>query len=249
MDEIGHEPRRYPRLPSGPRRWLAIAGALVLVAAFAVYGVSRLGEHYGATAADPGTTPSASNAPLPQPAPSYHIIASVGAASAPTLGTVLLTCDSAIFSQDPDWQAGSLRVGSLWFIAGRTLGYVRVGRAAARAAKAAAAKGVAPTLVEMLVHVDPGAAVVMRAAAGTGPAFEFLGSPDPAGLFRGLGGARGYTFVPCPAADSVGGLTGFYDLGFSIAPGSTAAVEVWTSLSARPVWLTFREPEPGTARG
>jgi len=89
---------------------------------------------------------------------------------------------------------------------------------------------------------------VMRAAAVTRPAFQFLGSPDPAGGFRGLGGARGYTFVPCPAADSGGGMTGFYDLGFSIVPGRTAAAEVWTSPSARPVWLTFSAPEPATPR-
>jgi len=250
MDEIAQEPRHDLRLPPGPRRWLTIAGVVLLVAAVAVYGLSRLGGRHGAAAgAGPGATPSASNTPLPRT--SVRIILQAGGTSAPppaaTPGTVLVTCRSAVFSHDPGWQAGSLRVGTLWFVAGRSLGYVRVGRAAG-AATAPVAKGVVGDWVEMLVHIDPGTAVVLRAAAGTGSAFEFLGSPDPAGGFRGLDGARGYTFAPCPAADSGGGMTGFYDLGFSIVPGRTAAAEVWTTPSARPVWLMFRAPEPGTVR-
>jgi hypothetical protein len=249
MDEIGQEPRHDLRLPPGPRRWLAIAGVLLLVAAVAVYGVSRLGRGHGIAAGGPSATSSPSQTPTPRPAVSYRITLYVGATSAPLPaarpGTALVACGSAVFSQDPGWQAGSLRVGTLWFVAGRSLGYVRVGRAAS-AATAPAANRYPGDWVEMLVHVDPGAVVAMRAAAGTGLAFEFLGSPDPvSGGFRGLDGARGYTFVPCPAAASGGGLTGFYDLGFSIVPGHTAAVEVWTSPSARPVWLTFKEPEPG----
>ena len=250
MDEIGQEPGHGLRLPPGPRRWLTIAGALILVAALAVYGVSRLGGRQGDAAGGHSATPSAAHTPLALPT-FVHIVGRAGAPPAPlpagSPGTVLVACDSAVFSQDPGWQAGSLRVGTLWFIAGRRLGYVRLGRAAG-AAKAPAAKSYPGDWVEMLVHVDPGPAVVMRAAAGTAPAFQFLGSPDPAGGFRGLGGARGYTFVPCPAADSGGGMTGFYDLGFSIVPGRTAAAEVWTSPSARPVWLTFSAPEPATPR-
>lgn len=228
MDEIGQEPRHNLRLPPGPRRWLTIGGVVLLVAAVAVYGASRFGGRHGAAAGVPSATP----APPPAARP----------------GTVLVTCASAVFSQDPDWQAGSLRVGTLWFIAGRSLGYVRVGRAAGAAtAPPANQKPVPGDWVEMLVHVDPGATVVMRAAAEKGHFFEFLGSPDAAGGFQGLHGARGYTFVPCPAADEGSGLTGFYDLGFSIVQGSTAAVEVWTSPSARPVWLMFKEPVPGAA--
>jgi hypothetical protein len=223
MDEIGQEPRHDLRLPPGPRRWLTGAGVVLLVAALAVYGARTILRAQATSAPPPAATP----------------------------GTVLVTCGSAVFSHDPGWQAASLQVGTLWFVAGRSLGYVRVGRPAGAAtsptANAATPKGVVGAWVEMLVHVDPGAAVVMRAAVGTGSAFEFLGSPDPAGGFRGLDGARGYTFVPCPAADSGGGMTGFYDLGFSIVPGSTAAAEVWTSPAARPVWLMFSAPEPGTA--
>src|SRR5690348_14000281 len=40
-------------------------------------------------------------------------------------GTVLLSCDSANWGQlGPDWRAGSLRAGPLWFVDGRQLGYV-----------------------------------------------------------------------------------------------------------------------------
>jgi hypothetical protein len=99
----------------------------------------------------------------------------------------------------------------------------------------------------MLVHVDPGSEVVMRAAAGTGPYFEFLNSPNTTGDYQGFDWGSGYTFVPCsvPGPASGNGVTDFYEVGFSIVPDRTASVEVWTSPSARPVWLTFTAPGQG----
>lgn len=191
--------------------------------------------------------PTAAASPYAQ----SFIFASLGPAGTPTLepieivppsgtGTVLLTCDSVVSSRHPNWQVGSLRVGRLWLVGGRQEGYVRLGRT--RQAKGGPS-GVS-LYVQMLVHVDPGSAVVMRAAAGTRPYFEFLNSPATTGDYQGPDGGAGYTFLPCPVAGpaSGDGVTDFYDVGFSVVAGHTAAVEVWTSPSARPVWLTFSAP-------
>jgi hypothetical protein len=82
----------------------------------------------------------------------------------------------------------------------------------------------------------------MRPAAETRSYFHFWRDPgeNPGenGSYQSLGG-KGFTFAPCPAYERGGDLTYFYDVGYSLAPGRTASVEVWTSPSARPVWLTF----------
>lgn len=231
MDEIGQEPRRDFRLPPGPRRWLALAGVAALVAAVTVAGVSRLGEHRGAGASG-RTTASAS--PDSQSVIAASLVPAAGA------GTALLTCDSVVWSHPaPNWQAGSLRVGTMWLLGARQQRYARLGRTEAEPG----APGAVSRYVRMLVHVDAGSTVVMRAGTGTRPYFEFLNSPATTGDYQGPDGGSGYTFLPCPAADAGdGGMTGFYEVGFSIVPGHTAAVEVWTSPTARPVWLTFAAP-------
>jgi hypothetical protein len=243
VDEIGQEPRHDLRLPTGPRRWLTGVGVILLVAAVAAYGVGRLGGRHGAGAAGaPSATASSPVAPLAGPA---LVNLQPRQAPAAAAGTVLLTCGSVVFSNYPGWQAGSLRLGPLWLVGGRSLGFVRVGRATSAASAPSGqlptAKAVVSVVVEMLVHVDPGATVVMRAAAGAWPAFGFLNSPAGTGSFQELDGGLGYTFIPCPAADTGYG-TGFYQVGFSISPGQRASVEVWTSPLARPVWLTFAAP-------
>ena len=50
-----------------------------------------------------------------------------GGGAAP--GTVLLTCDSAVWGLPwPDWRASSLRAGALWLVGGSQLGFVHPGR-------------------------------------------------------------------------------------------------------------------------
>jgi hypothetical protein len=133
-------------------------------------------------------------------------------------------------------------VGTLWLLDARQLGYARLGHSR-QAADARPGQGGASRDVEVLVHVGAGSTVVLRAAAGASPYFEFLNSPGITGDYQGLDGGRGLTFAPCPAHDlGSGGLIALYDIGFSIVPGHTASVEVWTSPSARPVWLTFTAP-------
>jgi hypothetical protein len=239
MDEIGQGPDN-DRQRRASRSWLTTGAMICLVLVALVVAVrSASGSHPAPApaASKPAATAARSAPVVAAPAPAAQLVAAPG--------TVLLTCDSVTFSNEPDWKAGSLRVGSLWLVGGRSLGYVRDGRAASAAGapsgQAPAAKAVVSVVVQMLVHIDPGARVVMRAAAGTWPAFDFLNSPASIGDFQGLGGGLGYTFAPCPGADPGYG-TGFYDVGFAIVPGHMASVEVQASPSARPVWLTFTAP-------
>ncbi len=245
MDEIGQGPDKEREWPAS-RRWLSTGALICLVVAALAVWVIRTGNSHPASAPVRSTPATAAHGAqsVSAPAPAAQPVAAPG--------TVLLTCDSVAFSNDPGWQAGSLRVGTLWLVGGRSLGYVRLGRAASAGSATSAPSGQAPAakedvtvVVQMLVHVDPGAAVVMRAAAGTWPAFDFLNSPASIGDFQGLDGGLGYTFAPCPTAGAGYG-TGFYDVGFAIVPGQGVSVEVLTSPSARPVWLTFTAPaQPG----
>lgn len=253
MDEISQGPGRDFRVPPGARRWLTVigaAGAVGVVAAVAVFGVTRGGGRHGAGASGGSAVSHRSDSVIVASAGPGAPIAAVPNIPAPTLaatlpdaaGTVLLTCDSVVWRQpDPNWQAGSLQIGTMWLLGGRHLGYARLGRA--QPGGGHAGSGGTSRDVEMLVHIGAGSTVVMRAATGVSPYFEFLNSPATTGDFQGLDGGRGFTFVPCPAPDlGYGGLVPFYDVGFSIVPGHTASVEVWTSPSARPVWLTFTAP-------
>lgn len=273
MDVIGQGPERDPmpaRKPSRRLTWAAVAVLVVLAAAFAVTRGHRGAAPPWAVGvtASPGAR-AVPGVPSSRPLPPIMAVPSVSAvrgaygsslvltvpfsAQGAVCGqviaapdTALLTCDSAIWAQpELDWRSGSLRVGPLWLIGGRRLGYARLGRAdqALQGAGTSAAHRGPGRDVEMLVHVDSGPIVVMRAAPGTTPYFEFLNSPASTGDYQGLDGGRGYTFVPCPAGESApGGGTDFYDVGFSIVPGHTASVEVWTAKSARPVWITFTAP-------
>jgi hypothetical protein len=156
-------------------------------------------------------------------------------------GTLLLTCDAVLWGQlPPGWRAGSLRVGPLWLVGGRQLGYAHL-RRAAPAGRTRPIRASASRVVEMLVHVDAGAIVAIR-AAGAPAGFRFT----EAGLGRAempRAADRGFTLASCPRGVRGSGIwTDFYDLGFSAVPGHPAAVEVWTSPAARPVWITLTAP-------
>lgn len=143
------------------------------------------------------------------------------------------TCQSATRGQlGPDWRAGSLHSGSLWLVAGRQLGYVHPDSWMLPAGTAAGHSSSVRT-VQMLLRVDPASVVMMYLAPGTGPYFRFL---DGAG--QPLGGTS-IVFESCPHSTDRADV---YHLGFSIAAGHTASVEVWTIPSAQPSWLTFSAP-------
>jgi hypothetical protein len=252
MDEISQGPEREPRLSPKRRRGLATAAIAVLVAVAATFTLTRGAGHQGAAAprASAATaTPGSQRIALPGPQvvglPGSRNVSMVGSQNVWIAGSqevtlssqplveglvTTLNCQSATRGQlGPDWRAGSLHVGPLWLVAGRQRGYVHLGRWALPGG-AAPGRGTSVRTVQMSVYVDPGSVVVMQIAPGTGPYFQFL---DGAG--QPLGGGT-VVFESCPDSS---GPAELYRLGFSIAAGHTASVEVWTVPSAGPAWLTF----------
>jgi hypothetical protein len=226
LDEISHGPKRHFRLPPG--RWLLAAVTAGIVAAAAALVASGVVGHRGAS-------PRRTGAP----------------------GTFLLGCDSADWNQlNPDWRSSSLRVGPLWFVDSSQSGYVRSGGSPGTAAPSPGAAAPSPgarsalagdggpsTDAVMLLEVAAGSTVVMKAASGTRSYFRFLSGFGPGTAYPLPPGDTGFTFVACPRqhAGPNGRVTDFM-LGFSIGTGRTAPVEIWTSASSRPAWVTFAAP-------
>jgi hypothetical protein len=219
VDEISQGPRRDFRLPSW--RWRAAAAAAGLVAVIAAVLVAGSGGRHIVRV--PGVI--AAPSPLATAAP----------------GTVLLTCESANWGPlGPNWQAGSVKAGPLWFVNGRQDGYVHYGRSLT-AVGALPRHGMVNGV--MIIEVAAGSTVAMTAAPSSRSYFQFFG-----GFYLGVGnplpaGDTGFTFAPCPAsAAGPNGLVTDFNLGFSIVAGRAAPVEVWVPGSRRPIWLTFTAP-------
>ncbi len=226
MDEISQGPRRDPRLPSG--RWLVGVAAVALIAVITTLVLSEGGRRH-AVSPPGGSTARAAPGPSPTAAP----------------GTALLTCDSANLGQlGPDWRAGSLRAGPLWFVDGRQLGYVHDGgwsgadRAVHRQGKF--------RFVVMIVEVTAGSTVVMKPAAVARPYFRFVDGFGPGSGYQLPTGDTGFTFAACPRGTPGpnGRVTDFY-LGYSIETGRAALVEVHSSAMPHPIQVTFTCPVRG----
>jgi hypothetical protein len=242
VDEISYGPKRNLRLPTPPGPpwlWKAAAAVAALTVAAAVFAAPRFsGQHHSASSRESAAMatvgladPPPEAVPGPPPYPEF-----------PAPGTVLLACDPPVTVRlEPRWRAGSLRAGPVWFVAARQLGYVRLGRApgAGRTPPEHSAP-VRDVNVEVLVHVDAGPSVALRAAPEALPYFKFLDSPGdvpPRGFPVPV--APGFTFMPCPRTRTdPPDLNGFYQFDFSITPGYSAAVEILTP-AAHPIWLTF----------
>lgn len=218
MDVISQGPRREFRLP--PRRWLAAAAAVGLVVAATALVLTRAG----------GSRPAAA----------------AGLSPAAVPGTVLLGCDSAANGElFPSSGAGSLQVGPLWFVGGRQSGYVHSGGPPGGVIK----RGGTARLVAIVVGVQPESVVVMKPVATVRSYFRFVQGLRSGGANELPAGASGFTLVSCPSGDPATNshlpdLTDFY-LGFSIQPGRAAVVNVWPSLSSRPIRVTFTCPGTG----
>lgn len=213
-------------MPSGP--WLVVVAAAGLIAAAATLIVTSGG---GRHAAARPSAPAALAAPTPSPT------------AAP--GTVLLTCDSANWSQlASNWRAESLQAGPLWFVYGRRFGYVHYG--GSQTGGSAIRRPGKPRLGVMIVEVTSGSTVVMKPAAAARSYFRFLDGFGPGVGYKLPAGDTGFTFSSCPrgSAGPNGQVTDFY-LGFSIEAGRAAPVEVWPSASARPIPVTFTCPGRG----
>ena len=261
-DEISQEPKRDFRLPPGGRRWLTIAGVAGLVAAVAVFGPFRFGGRPSGGAA-PAPTPTASQGVTATPGAQGGILSITGPppvgtnflGAPPTPGssavvfqqgangTVVLSCGSTLPAElSQGWQRSSLHVGPLWFAFSDNLGYVRKGLPP-RAPPAAPVHAETSMIAEMFVEVARNSSVTLKPAAGTASYFHFLAGSSDGAVNSLPPGATGLTLTSCPAGSpgSNGSMTGFL-LGFSTQSGRMAPVQVWTSKSARPVWLTFTAP-------
>ena len=86
----------------------------------------------------------------------------------------------------------------------------------------------------------------MKAVPQSRSYFRFFDGFHPGGGNPLPAGDTGFTFVPCPRTSPGpnGRVTDFY-LGFAIDAGRAAPVEVWTSASRQPLWLTFTAPGRG----
>jgi hypothetical protein len=226
LDEISQGPERDSRLPAG--RWLAVVAAAGLIAVITMLVLSGGGRRH---AVSPPGGPTALTAPGPSPT------------AVP--GTVLLACDSANQGQlGPDWRAGSLRAGPLWFVGGRQLGFVHdggwpgAGRAVHRHGKF--------HLVVMIVEVMPGSTVVMEPAAAARSYFRFVDGFGPGAGYQLPAGDTGFTFAACPRGTPGpnGQVTDYY-LGYSIETGRAAPVEVRPSAMPRPIRVIFTCPARG----
>lgn len=268
IDEISQGPRDDDRPSSKRSRWLVTGAIAGVAAAAAALLLTRGGEPRVAAAPPAPSASSVSGAtaratpPVPQPtglrlslpngvsglqvvtfqdAPGgafrVSLIVTPGTLReviphSPLTLDELLRCQSASTARlGPGWRAGSLRVGPAWFVGGTRLGYVHLGRGAPAAAQPPG-RAASSRTVEMLMHIATGSVVQMQVATGAKRYFQFLNGD---GLPLAGGGES--IFGLCPANG-----TDVYRLGFSIAPGHAASVEVWTSTNGEPVWLTFTAP-------
>lgn len=159
-------------------------------------------------------------------------------------GTLLLTCADANWGQLPaNWRDGSLRVGPLWFVGGRSQGYVKKNGTGSGGAEHQ--QGGRTSGGVMIVEVASGSTVVMKVAPESQSHFQFLDGFGPNVGYQLPRGDTGFTFAACPAGDSGpnGDVTDFY-LGFAGQAGRQALVDVWPSPSStHPVQLLF--PDAG----
>ena len=240
---------------------VAWAGAGVLIGAGALVVATLVGGHDGSLRPVP---------PAPSLTPGAGA-ASPASMAAGAPGTAVVGCnEDGWWNLGGGWQADSVRDGPVWLIGARATGYARVigglvpapgagpgtVPAAGQGARAGPQAGTAsvpladdggsvatgpPRTWLMVVHVDPGATVVLRAADGSASYFQFFDG-DPVGPYEPADGNQGLEFQACqrPGAARAGWVD-IYNVGFSIAPGRSAAVEV-LSPGSDPAWLTFTAP-------
>src|SRR5215472_14422514 len=210
MDEINIGPKHDFRLPS--RRWLVMAAAVPLIAGAATLIMTSRGVHRGPRAPGPSV---AATVPVPSPT------------AAP--GTLLITCSSANWGGlYRYWRAGSLKIGPMWLVGGRHFAYVsRHGGADPGPAMRGPQRRLGAV---MIVEVSDGSTVVMKAAGKAGPNFQFVYGFNGPARNRLPRGDSGFTLSSCPAGEKGpnGAVTDFR-LGFLIAAGGAAPVEVQTS--------------------
>lgn len=256
-DEISQGSDDDARLPPmlRPRhgRWRVML-TLAALAGAAVAGAVVLASQDGrpASPARPSAPPSALNALVPGPSYSASVTIIQASASAvpaplttvmPAPGTMLVSCPASQYMQrSSDWRQQSLQVGPVVFLDSKLTGYVHLGRPADAGADL---PGQSPLTAATPINVEvgPSETVVLKPAAGTSGYFRFADGFNFNGPVPLPPGDTGFTLVGCPpgASGQDDGMT-TYSLAYSITPDRNVPVEIWTSPSAKPVWLTITIP-------
>jgi hypothetical protein len=165
----------------------------------------------------------------------------------PAPGTALLTCDSQNSGQlQANWRSGSLKVGPLWFVDGRTFGYVHRAVSTNPRFVGTGTSGGKLRNGVMILEVANGSTVVMKPAPDPRSHFRFVegyNGPNPNRLPHE---DTGLTLVSCPrGTHGDNGNVADYYLGFQMKAGTSATVNIWTSPRARPIRVIFTCPGPG----
>jgi hypothetical protein len=146
------------------------------------------------------------------------------------------------------WQEHSVRVGGLWFVDAKGTGIVRLGRPTGPGRPK---RGPQIVYASLFLQYSGDTTTVLKPAPGAAANFTFnlgggyIGDGVETGIEALPPGETGFTFARCPAeTPSPGGQVATFSVAFSIVPGTSVPVEVLTSPSAQPTWLTFTAP-PG----
>lgn len=214
-------------MPSG--RWLAALAAAALIAVVIALTVTGGGHRVVPPPGGPTVAAAAAPAPSPSAVP----------------GTVLLACDSATPGQlEPNWRAGSLRAGPVWFVGGRQFGYVHEdGWQASSSAMPVPGRS---QLTVMIAEVAAGTTVVLKPEAAARRYFHFVDGFTPGGYDQLPARDTGLTLAACPRDTEGlnGAVTDFY-LGFLIEPGRAARVDVQSPAMPHPMRVIFTCPARG----
>jgi len=231
------EPAPPGLLPSVYRRhrryrYRVFAG-YVAVAAAVVVAIPPVGHELGGRVVSGGSTTRHTETPNGSSARRATPVAA---------GTMLLTCNDANWGQlQSDWRSVSLNVGPLWFVSGRHDDYVHDSRFRMHGQSSYPSGGRSGDV--MIVEVANGATVTTKPAPAARSYFRFVdgfNGPRPYAL---PAGDTGFTFTACPRHEvgPNGPVTDFY-LGFSIAAGRAAPVDIWPRPDARPIRVIFTCP-------
>jgi hypothetical protein len=185
--------------------------------------------------------------PLPPSAPPGSHIVRPSPSPSPAPGTALLTCDAQNSGVLPsNWRSGSVKVGPLWFVDGRTYGYVHRAAGSTGGFVGTGASGGKLRDGVMILEVANGSTVVMKPAPYARSRFRFVEGYDGPSPNRLPHGDTGFTFVSCPrGTHGDNGNVADYYLGFQMKEGTSVPVKIWTAPTARPIQVIFTCPGRG----
>lgn len=239
VDEISHG--REPRVTVPPLRWLSpLPSAWSTLPTELRVAWLAAGVLFGASVLVIATLVAGHDGSL-RPRPSGPSTAAAAPGASPAPAAAVVNCDQdGWWHLGANWQASSVQAGPLWLVGARATGYARIVSKPGPGAVTQAGSAPVRTWL-MVVHVVPGATVELRAAAGSAPYFQLIDG-EPVGPYQPADGNQTLEFQACQRPGTTqAGWVDIYNVGFAIAPGRSASVEVLSPGSA-PTWLRFTAP-------